>query len=103
MTRKSTTENGYVVETFGLNNELHEIASNMVNVGVDSFGNFTLEEADDDMVDSWIDNARKEGDSDYERFLSGAQQSNVSIYTLNDHVGDFSQALGDVAVSYKTK
>lgn len=101
MTRKSVTDNGHVIETFGLSGEQHEIAHNMVNNDTDSFDCYTLELADKDAVDSWIDDARREGNEDYERFLSGAKELKLSIYTLNDHVGEFSQELGEVVVSYK--
>ena len=86
------------VETFGLSDELHNIAVEMVKNDNTKYGSYTLEEFDADMLDCWIENAQNDGDEEYEQFLCEAQLLDADIYAFTDHLGDFSQTLGDVVV-----
>ena len=86
------------IKSFDLSTEQHEIAVDMVNNNKRKVGNYTLEEVDADMLDSWIDNAKEEGNTEYENFLAEAQLNDAELYTLTDHLGDFSQPIGEVAV-----
>jgi hypothetical protein len=86
------------VETFGLSDELHNIAVDMVKNDIDVYGNYSLEEVDADMLDCWIENAQNDGDEEYEQFLSEAQLLDAEVYAFTDHLGDFSQTIGDVVV-----
>ena len=86
------------IKSFDLSTEQHEIAVDMVNNNKRKVGNYTLEEVDADMLDSWIDNAKEEGNTEYENFLAEAQLNDAELYTLTDHLGEFSQPIGEVAV-----
>ena len=99
-TTTAKSENEFKVETFGLTEKQHDMVVEMVKADVDKCGNYTLEEVDADMWDAWIDNAKEEGDEEYEEFLAEAQLGDAVTYTLNDNIGDFSQPIGDVAIYY---
>ena len=98
MRRISSMGNDYRIETFDLSEEQHDIAVDMVKSNKRKVGNYTLEEVDADMLDSWIDNAKEEGNTEYENFLAEAQLNDAELYTLTDHLGDFSQPIGEIAV-----
>jgi hypothetical protein len=98
MRRILSMGNDYRIETFDLSEEQHDMVVDMVKEDFEAFGNYTLEEVDADMLDSWIDNAKEEGDTEYENFLAEAQLNDAELYTLTDHLGDFSQPIGEVAI-----
>lgn len=98
--KKTTLLNKTSVETFGLTEELHNIAVEMVKNDNTKYGSYTLEEVDADRLDCWIDNAINDGDEEYEQFLSEAQLLDADVYAFTDHLGTFSQTLGDVVVYY---
>lgn len=85
-------------ETFGLSEEQHEIAIDLAKNNKRKVGSYTLEEVDDEMVNVWISDAHSEGEEEYAEFLRKALASNAEIYTLTDHLGGFSQPIGEVAV-----
>lgn len=85
-------------ETFGLSKEQHEIAIDLAKNNKRKVGSYTLEEVDDEMVNVWIADAHSEGEEEYAEFLRKALASNAEIYTLTDHLGGFSQPIGEVAV-----
>jgi len=86
------------IETFDLSEEQHGIAVDMVRNNKDKVGNYTLEEVDSEMVNVWIADAHSEGEEEYAEFLREALAVEAEILTLTDHLGDFSQPIGEVAV-----
>ena len=90
--------NSYKVETFDLSKEQHEIAVDLVKNNKRKVGSYTLEEVDDEMVNVWIADAHSEGNEDYAEFLRKALAESAELYTLTDHLGEFSQPIGEVAV-----
>ena len=85
------------VESFGLTQEQHDLVVRMIDQN-ENGGNYFLEDVDPDMLDCFIENAQKDNDKEYEKFLTDAKLQGADVYTFNDRLGDFSQALGDVAV-----
>ena len=90
--------NDFRIETYDLSDEQNRIAVEMVRENQRKNGNYTLEDVDDDMVNEWIDNAHSEGEEEYAEFLRRALEEGAEILTLTDHLGDFSQPIGEVAV-----
>jgi hypothetical protein len=85
-------------ETFGLSEEQHEIAIDLAKNNKRKVGSYTLEEVDDEMANVWIADAHSEGNEDYAEFLRKALAESAELYTLTDHLGEFSQPIGEVAV-----
>jgi hypothetical protein len=50
------------------------------------------------MLDSFIENAKEDGDEEYLAFLTDARDLDAELYTLTDHLGDFSQPIGEIAI-----
>ena len=98
MRRISSMGNDYRIETFDLSKEQHDMVVEAIRNDKDGVGNYTFEEVDADMLDSWIDNAKNEGDKEYEDFLSEAQLVDAEVYTLEDWLGEFHQSIGEIAV-----
>lgn len=84
------------VESFGLTQEQHDLAVRMIYKN-EKGGNYSLEDVDQDMLDCFIENAQEDNDKEYEEFLTNAKLHGADVYAFTDHLGDFSQALGDVA------
>lgn len=91
-------KNDYRIETFDLSNEQNNIAVDMVRNNKRKVGDYTLEEVDDEMVNVWIENAHSDGEEDYAEFLRKALEEGAEILTLTEHLGGFSQPIGEVAV-----
>lgn len=85
------------VESFGLTREQHDLAVKMIDQN-ENGGNYSLEDVDPDMLDCFIENAQEDNDKEYEAFLTDAKLLGADVYAFTDHLGEFSQALGDVAV-----
>ena len=85
------------VESFGLTQEQHDLAVRMINQNENGF-NYSLKDVDSDMLDCFIENAQEDNDKEYEEFLVNAKSHGADVYAFTDHLGDFSQELGDVAV-----
>jgi hypothetical protein len=88
------------IKCFGLSSGLEDIAKQMVNDNMANFGNYTLEEVDGEMANVWIADAHSEGEEEYAEFLCNALAESAEIYTLTDHLSDFAQPIGEVAVFY---
>lgn len=86
------------IKSFNLSAEQHEIAVDMVNNNKRKVGSYTLEEVDGEMANVWIADAHSEGEEEYAEFLRKALAENAELYTLTDHIGEFSQPIGEVAV-----
>jgi nucleoid-associated protein YejK len=93
-----TLENYCRVETFGLSEEQHDIVVEMVKKNQRKNKNYTLEKVDDEMVNIWLSDADSEGNEEYAEFLRESLAKNAEIVTLTDHLGDFSQPIGEVAI-----
>lgn len=98
MRRTTIVENVARVETFGLTRNQHEIAVDLVKNNKRKVETYTLEEVDEEMVNVWIADAHSEGDEEYAEFLRKALASGADIYMLTDHLGGFSQPIGEVVV-----
>ena len=88
------------IKSFDLSTEQHEIAVDMVNNNKRKVDSYTLEEVDGEIANVWIADAHSEGNAEYAEFLRKALADNAELYTLTDHLGDFSQPIGEVAVFY---
>ena len=98
MKRVTSLDNGRI-ETFGLSEEQHSIAVDMVKEDKDKNGNYTIEEVDDyEMVNVWISDAHSEGEGEYAEFLRMALAKGADIFLFNDNLGGFSQTIGEVVV-----
>lgn len=95
---KTELTNGSVVVSCELSSGMHDIAADMIKDNVERFGNYTLEEVDTEMANVWIADAHSEGNEEYAEFLRKAIAEDAELYTLTDHLGDFSQPLGEIAV-----
>ena len=90
--------NDYRIETFDLSEEQHDMVVEAIRNGKDGVGNYTFEEVDSETVNIWIADAYSEGEEEYAEFLRNALAEMADIYTLTDHLGDFSQPIGEVAI-----
>ena len=86
------------IETIDLSQEQKEIANDLYTNNKRQVGNYTLEEVDTEMVNVWIADAYSEGEEEYAAALQRAIADGAEIYTLNDHLGGFSQPIGEVIV-----
>ena len=86
------------IKSFNLSIEQHNIAVNMVNNNKRKMNTYTLEEVDGEMANVWIADAHSEGDTEYAEFLRKALAESAELYTLTDHLGGYSQPIGEVAV-----
>lgn len=99
MRRIASLGNSYRVETYDLSEEQHDIAVEMVKGNQRKNGSYTLDEVEDrEMVNVWIADAFSEGEEEYAHFLQSALADGAEILTLTDHLGDFSQPIGEVAI-----
>jgi hypothetical protein len=83
---------------YGLTAEQKDVAVDLYENNKKYSGSYTLEEVDDDMLDSFIENADAEGDEEYLAFLTDARDLDAELYTLTDHLGGFSQPIGEIAI-----
>ena len=83
---------------YGLTGVQENIARDLYENNKKYSGSYTLEEVDDDMLDAFIDNADADGDEDYLGFLTDVVECDAEIYTLTDHLGGFSQPIGEIAI-----
>lgn len=88
------------VESFDLSREQHDMAVEMAVNNKRKVASYTLEEVDGEMVNVWFTKAHSEGNTEYAEFLRKALAENAELYTLTDHLGGFSQPIGEVAVFY---
>ena len=88
------------IKSFDLSTEQHEIAVGMLNNNKRKVGSYTLEEVDGEIANVWIADAHSEGNAEYAEFLRKALAENAELYTLTDHLGEFGQPIGEVAVFY---
>ena len=86
------------IKSFDLSTEQYEVVVDMVNNNKRKVGSYTLEEVDSEMANVWIAEAYTEGITEYAEFLRKALAENAELYTLTDHLGEFSQPIGEVAV-----
>lgn len=90
--------NAYKIETYHLSEEQHNMVVDMVKKDENWHGNYSLEEVDGETANVWIADAYSEGEEEYAEFLRNALAEMADIYTLTDHLGDFSQPIGEVAI-----
>jgi hypothetical protein len=88
------------IKYYGLTPEQEGVAKDLYENNKRKVGSYTLEEVDSEMVNIWIADAHSEGDTEYAEFLRKALAENAELYTLTDHLGEFSQPIGEVAVFY---
>ena len=98
---KLTTEiEGKKISTYGVNEITHKLVCEMIKKDKNKAANYTLEEPDDDTIESWIEEAKDEFDMEYAEWLSHAKENGIDLYTLYDHIGNFKQPICDVKVEY---
>jgi hypothetical protein len=95
---ENTLSDGTKVATLGMTKDWNDIVVKMLESDSDSFGNYSLEDTDPDMISSWIDDAIEKGDTEYAETLQEAVKHGADIYTLDDGIGDFRQTLGEVII-----
>ena len=100
ITIKSKSSMNKEIKSFDLSTEQYEVVVDMVNNNKRKVGSYTLEEVDSEMANVWIAEAYSEGITEYAEFLRKALAENAELYTLTDHLGGFSQPIGEVAVFY---
>jgi hypothetical protein len=83
---------------YGLTGVQEDVAVDLYENNKKYSGSYTLEEVDDDMLDTFIENADADGDENYLGFLTDVVECDAELYTLTDHWGDFSQPIGEIAV-----
>ena len=83
---------------YGLTGEQESIARDLYENNKKYSGGYTLEEVDNDMLDAYIENAKEDGDEEYLAFLTDVVECNAELYTLTDHLGGFSQPIGEIAI-----
>jgi hypothetical protein len=98
---KNVLSNGTEVISLGVTEEQNDIVIKIVEGDFSRrLGNYTLEEADSDMAESWLEEAENdpEPDAEYIEYLSRAIEDDADIYTLEDWLGDFHQPIGEVII-----
>lgn len=98
---KNVLSDGTEVVTLGVTSEQNDIAIKILEGDFSRrFGNYTLEEADADMVEDWLEEAENEPepDEDYIGYLARAIEEDADVYTLENWLGDFHQSIGEVIV-----
>lgn len=86
------------VKTFGLTSEQEKIATRLYKENKKKIGTYTLEEVDGEMANIWISEAHANGEENYAEFLRDANAKGAELYTLTDHLGEFSQPIGEIAI-----
>ena len=81
------------VETFGLTDEQHNIAVEMVKNNPFDLMQYDLVKVDPEMIKVWIEQT---GVEEYGRWLEDSMREGADIYTLKDEL----QELGEVAIFY---
>jgi len=83
------------IKFYGLDDNQEKIAKYIYENNVRWGGNYTLEEVDDETAKIWIDDT---DDDEYREFLEDALEKGAEVYSLTDHLGEFSQPIGEIAV-----
>ena len=87
--------NEYEFDFYGLNEYQEGIARDIYENNKRWSGNYTLEEVDKETAEIWRDDT---DDEEYRTFLTEALEAGAEIYSLTDHLGDFSQPVGEMVV-----
>ena len=87
--------NYYLYDSYGLDDDQKEIAAELYEENKRMLGNLTLEKVDEKTLEIWRDNT---DDNEYQEFLNECIEERYEVYTLTDHLGGFSQAIGEFAV-----
>ena len=82
-------------EFYGLEDYQEEIAKKLYEENKRRMGSYTLEEVSVEMAECWRDDT---DDDEYREFLEEAIENGAELYSLVDHLGDFTQPIGEVAV-----
>ena len=98
---ENVLSDGTEVVTLGVTSEQNDIVIKILEGDFSRrFGNYTLEETDADMIESWIEEAENESepDEDYIDYLARAIEEDADVYTLEDWLGEVHQPIGEVIV-----
>lgn len=99
---QNVLSDGTEVVTLGVTSEQNDIAVKILEEDdfSRSYGNYTLEETDADMIESWIEDAEneQEPDEDYIGYLARAIEEDADVYILENWLGEFHQPIGEVIV-----
>ena len=89
------------VYSLGVTQNQHEIVMKILEGGFSRrYGNYTLEEADSEMAQDWLDEAKNDPDPDQEyiEYMERAIKEGADIFTLEDWLGEFHQPVGEVII-----
>ena len=99
---QNVLSDGTEVVTLGVTSEQNDIVVKILEEDDFSrrYGNYTLEEVDEDMIECWIEDAerKQEPDEDYIGYLARAIEEDADVYVLEDWLGEFHQSIGEVIV-----
>lgn len=98
---QNVLSDGTEVVALGVTSDQNDIVKKIVEGDFSRrYGNYTLEEADTDMIESWIEDAESEPepDEDYIGYLTRAIEEDADVYTLEDWLGEFHQPVGEVII-----
>ena len=93
--RTTTIPNLGTIKSFGLSQNNHDAACQMLKDDISTMDNLGLHEVDDELVNVWISDAHANLETEYAEFLRVALANNAAIYTLVDLT--IPQEIGDIA------
>ena len=82
-------------EFYGLEDYQEEIAKKLYEENKRCIGSYTLESVDRETAMIWLEDT---DDEEYREFLEDALENGGEIFSLVDHLGDFSQPIGEMVV-----
>lgn len=95
MERTTTIPNLGTIKSFGLSQNQHDAACQMIKDYAYTIPNLGLREVDDELVNVWISDAHANLQTEYAEFLRVALANGATIYTLVDL--NIPQEIGDIA------
>ena len=86
-------ENKFVF--YGLDECQERIAQELYENNKRCFGSYTLEEVNVETAENWKADT---DDDEYREFLEDVIENGAELFSLKDHLGEFSQSIGEIAV-----
>lgn len=84
-----------IYDSYGLDDFQFDLAKELYEENKSVVCSYSLEEVDREIAECWLEDT---DDEDYKKFLSIALNNCAEIYTLTDHLGDFTQPIGEFVV-----
>lgn len=98
---QNVLSDGTEVVALGVTSEQNDIVKKIVEGDFSRrYGKYTLEEADSEMAQDWLDEAKNDPDPDQEyiEYMERAIKEGADIFTLEDWLGEFHQPVGEVII-----